>query len=80
MTHGGPRLKCLQHSLEEFLVSCVDRYQELVPGFKLRKVATPFLPEPPPPVKAAIIPAWDLTLARDVAAPSDVGQLQPIAA
>ena len=49
------------------------------PGFKLRKVATPLLPDPPP-APAAVIPAWDLTLAHSSTTPADAGQLQPIAA
>ena len=72
MSHGGPLLKCLEYKMEEFLVSCVERYHELVPGFKLRKVATPFLPDPPP-APAGPVPTWDSALGDGSATPADVG-------
>jgi hypothetical protein len=66
--------------MDEFLVSCVDRYRELVPGFKARKVATPFLPEPVAPKVAEVPLAWDTTHARDAGQVDEIGELQPIAA
>ena len=34
-----------EYDMEDFLKSCIDLYQELAPGVKLKKVSTPFLSE-----------------------------------
>ena len=62
------------------MASCVDLNRELVPGFKPRKVSTPFFPEFVPSKPTEMPAEWDPTLANDGDKPADVGQLQPIAA
>ena len=32
-----------EYDMEDFMASCVKLYEELAPGVKLKKVATPFL-------------------------------------
>ena len=58
----------------------MDRYCELVPGFKPRKVSTPFLPELVRFAPETTFEEWDLTLVNDENKQTSVGQLQPIAA
>ena len=72
-------MRCLEYNVEEFLVSCVDKYRELVPGFKLRKVAAPFIPDPTPTPMAPIT-SWEAAIENTPAARCESGQPQPIAA
>ena len=47
---GGPRVRYSEYDMEQFLMSCVDRYKELTGCSVLRRVTTPYLDEPSTPV------------------------------
>ncbi len=79
---------CIEYDMEEFLASCVDKYKALVPGARLRKVTTPFLPDAPPTGPKGSPEDWGATSPAVPEAASPVvsnistpaGILQPIAA
>ena len=45
----GVKVRVMEYDMENFLVSCVERYKELTGVTSLRRVATPFLHEPTEP-------------------------------
>ena len=45
----GKEVRVMEYNMEEFLVSCVDRYRELTGMQYMRRATTPFLPEPSSP-------------------------------
>ena len=46
---SGKQVRVMEYNMEEFLRSCVSRYQELTGVQYLRRAATPFLNEPSAP-------------------------------
>ena len=77
----GVQVRVMEYNMEDFLRSCVARYQELTGVQYLRRATTPFLPEPSSPDFSGGYPADEEIAAAETAlAEASVSELPSYAA